>query len=184
MSTQKILILMSSAPCGSFRGTYSVSKPNDTVYGQLQNRVMVLFWNRVSTHIMPSSILPLFKMPTQIHTLLIFQLRKSRFLFVSRRETRILFVLLWKWWKSQCIIWESLSYGGLKNTLMDYAGFMGINNWYIQCGSSQQFSLDSTKKPQMSNRDFSFGLSLKILKKALRKILSTATYAWLHEKKC
>lgn len=102
-------------------------------------------------------------------TLLIFQPRKSRFLFVSRRETRILFVLLWKWWKSQCIIWESLSYGGLKNTLMDYAGFMGINNWYIQCRSSQQFSLDSTKKPQMSNRDFSFGLSLEILKKALRK---------------
>ena len=117
-------------------------------------------------------------------TLLIFQLRKSRFLFVSRQETRILFVLLWKWWKSQCIIWESLSYGGLKNTLMNYAGFMGINNWYIQCRSSQQFSFDSTKKPQMCTRDFSFGLSLKILKKALRKILSTATYAWLHEKKC
>ena len=118
------------------------------------------------------------------HSLLIFQPRKSRFLFVSRRETRILFVLLWKWWKSQCIIWESLSYGGLKNTLMDYAGFMGINNWYIQCRSSQQFSFDSTKKPQMCTRDFSFGLSLEILKKALRKILSTATYAWLHEKKC
>ena len=118
-----------------------------------------------------------------VSALLIFQPRKSRFLFVSRHETRILFVLLWKWWKSQCIIWESLSYGGLKNTLMDYAGFMGINNWCIQCGSSQQFSLDSTRKPQMSNRDFSFGLSLKILKKALRKILSSATYAWLHEKK-
>ena len=79
-------------------------------------------------------------------------------------------------------MWVSLSYGGLKNTLMDFAGFMGINNWYIQCRSSQQFSSDSTKKYQMCNRDFSLGLSLEILKKALRKILSTATYAWLHEK--
>ena len=115
-------------------------------------------------------------------SLLIFQLRKSRFSFVARRETRSLAVHEWNSRKSWFTIWIFISYEDWWKTHSCFSIFLRSFLKGFWCGPYEQFSLGCKEKSQISDWDFYYHPIFIKLNEGFWKYLRRSIFSSLGKK--